>query len=265
MAIRRREEILKRSRQMERHRRSLRQIVLSVLLVILIGASLIAVNLNAFAIKSVLVRGAGNTPSGDIELLARKGITGSYLYLVPRASVFFYPRALLTKSIFALSPRIASVRMHVSAARTLVIDIAERSPRYLWCGTGTDCLYLDENGFAFAHAFSGNGLPYPIFSIGSTTPVLEHLALPSSTFLPLSHFVDTLPVKAERIRVEGERSEITVNGGYRLIVNSYTDFTAARRNLSVTLASQELTGPLSQGKTLQYIDLRVPEKVFYKF
>ena len=265
MAIRRREDILKRSREMRRKRRSIQRIVFVVLLIALIGASLVAVNVSTFAIKSILVRGTTSVPSGDVELLARKDIAGSYFYLVPRASVFFYPHATLLKDISALSPRIASVQMHVSATRILVIDIMERSQRYLWCRESTDCLYLDDNGFAFAHAFTGKGLPYPIFDIGSSTPTLERVALPPSTFIPLARFIDTLPSGVTRVRIEGQRSEISMAAGYRLIVNTYTDFATARKNLAVTLASPELTVPLSRGTTLQYIDLRVPEKVFYKF
>ena len=134
MAVRRREDILKRSREMKSRRRTHRRLALVITFVVFISASLIALNLNAFDIKSILVRGTGSLPSGDIELLAREGMLGSYLYLVPRTNIFFYPHTALLKNIRELSPRIASVRMHVTTTRILVIDITEHAPRYLWCG-----------------------------------------------------------------------------------------------------------------------------------
>lgn len=275
MVARKREDILKRSREMERHRHKRRRLALAITLVVFIGVVLIAVNLNSFAIKSVLVRGAESIPSGDIELLAREGTRGSYLYLVPRASIFFYPRAQLLSAISTLSPRVASARMHVTTRRILVIDITERAPRYVWCGTAhassteakdeNGCLYLDIAGFAFAHAFNAKGLPYPIFIIGTNTPILERTALGPLVFAPLARFVDSLSPEVQRVEVEDERSEVFTTTGYRLIVNTYTDFESARRNLSVMLARPEIRERLSHGEVPEYIDLRVPEKIFYKF
>lgn len=275
MVARKREDILKRSREMERRRYKRRRLVLALSLSVLVGGALIVVNLNTFAIKSILVRGTESFPSGDIELLAREGTRGSYFYLVPRASIFFYPRAQLTSAIQDLSSRIASVRMHVTTKRILVIDVTERAPRYLWCGGGTasstetrdknGCLYLDANGFAFAHAFNAKGLPYPVFIIGTSTPTLERAALGPLTFTPLARFVDTLAPDVERVDVHDERSEIFTKTGYRLIVNTFTDFGAAQRNLAIMLARPEVREKLSHGEVPEYIDLRVPEKVFYKF
>jgi len=265
MAIRRREDILKRSREMKRKRRSLRRIVFVVIVVVLIAASFFILSLDTFTIKSVLVRGSTSVPSGDIELLAHKTIAGSYAYTIPRSSIFVYPRTTLITHISALSPRIVSVQVHISATRILVIDISERTPRYLWCGDSPDCVYLDEGGFAFARAFTDLALPYPIFTMATSTPALNQTILDQHRFIPLARFIDTLPLKVQRVHIEGDRSDITVASGYRIIVDAYTDFAAARRNLLVALSRPEFTIPFSRGEVLQYIDLRIPQKVFYKF
>lgn len=250
---------------MERKRRAFRRTVLGVALVVLVVGVFVIINLSTFKIRGVTVRGANNVPSGDVELLANSAITGSYVYVVPRSSIFFYPRSLLTTRVKALSPRIASVRVYVNAARTLVIDISERSPAYLWCSEKDACLLVDKGGFGFAQAFGSANLLFPRFIIGSTTPKVGNVPLSLDVFIPLARFIDTVPVKVTRVYVLGERSEIVTKEGYTLIVNIYTDLASARRNLMLALSDPELTSSFARGIYPEYIDLRVAEKVFYKF
>lgn len=117
------------------------------LLVLLVGG-LFFFRMASFQVDKVRVIGAGSAES-EIKQGSEKLLTGSYLFLVPRSSIFFYPQEEITSFIKSQFPEVASVSASVSPSGLLEIKVLERQESALWC-RGNDCYNMDATGFVFS-------------------------------------------------------------------------------------------------------------------
>ncbi|MDZ4284338.1 MAG: hypothetical protein U1A28_00760, partial [Patescibacteria group bacterium] len=113
-------------------------------------------------ITTVSVSGGMTVDSGRVEREAQSLLAGSYFLLVPKRFSYTYPQNALVQVLGRL-PRVAHASVTRTSRTTLSVVLVEYTPSALWCSTqgvredaeqdfGGECLYISEDGFAFAEA-----------------------------------------------------------------------------------------------------------------
>ncbi len=265
----RKEAILKRSIELKRRVRAIKFVLSFGAVIFSILAVLIVLNVPALRLSRVTVDGTRTVSEEEISRAVLEVLRGSYIYLVPHSNVFFYPRERVRITTQAVSPRIKDVRLRAYGYKTLVVQVKERTPVALWCTSGMGsttptCVLLDDWGFAFSIAPYTNGSAYLLFSTSHTKPVIGSSIMEEGAFAALHTFARSFPIHIVSVVVDAERYTLKTREGYDILVNPRIPFDVTRRSVLAALESEALTPSARSGKVLQYLDVRVLGKVFYK-
>lgn len=260
---------------LERKRRRLR-----ILLGILVLAPLILTATGAYisrlpnlSIERVYVYGNVAVSTEDILSLIRVKLDGNYLYAFPRHNVLLYPKDDIASSILERFPRLATASIGFRDFQSISIEVTERRSLGIWCGNSPeekgDCYFLDGEGLLFAKApkFSGNVFLEYYGHISSSTPLranfLSKEELQRTKYL--LHELERLELVARSFYARGETTrEIKFGSGGKVIFESTKDYGSMLRDLEALLQSEPFKGFDRNSFALDYIDLRLGNKVFYK-
>jgi hypothetical protein len=250
-----------------------------MLLISALAAGLYVIWMPAFRIHEVEASG----PSADAAKLVVKQYTmGTFAYVIPRNSVFFYPKEKVRSAILDASPEVSAVSLTRTSFSSISVETTPRAKAFLWCGSSIDtpipdgsCYDADIDGLIFMkdHDMVSS-------TTGSSTPAVQgevrvfgaldrdipeggsavraHMA--SATYLPNAlKFVDAIrelkaPVSALAIR--GDEADLWLSGPTRIT------YVLGHENDAALLAASTLpTISLTDG-TINYIDLRFPGKAY---
>ncbi|MDP2593397.1 MAG: hypothetical protein Q8P52_01975 [bacterium] len=240
--------------------------------------TVIVTRLHVFTLGDIQVYGASFVPKSEIINASQKIIEGGYVFgLFPKSSVFLYPKANLRKTLSEKFPSLSETKIGLSDFTALVITVKERKPEALWCGEKKSesenienkCFFVDENGFVYARA--------PDFSPGVYMKIYGPLRYPGP--LPPGAYIfrekDWQKVKEisismseaakleilEYIEKEAEVA-IVFENGTELYISSKENWQETAKKLENAVGEIERTGLFL--KDIEYIDARIPNKVFYK-
>ena len=244
-------------------------------IIIFIGALTWLSRARAFALTSVAVSGNVGVNAQDVETLAEKEIAGAYVGLFAKSNSFIYPKNKIEKDIAAMYPSISSIDIQPQA-HVLSVKIGERKPAYAWCsGLPTDssdskCFFMEDSGYIFSEAphFSGNA--YFVFygGIGSSTNSIGTHFLSSNEIAAFAAFKSTLEQKGVVItslfvRDMGVREASLLKHG-KIIFKASDDLSSISNSIQLLKKNTQLLNSAGT-TTLDYIDLRFGNKVYYKF
>jgi cell division septal protein FtsQ len=222
-------------------------------------------------IAAVEVSGANTISPELIEQYADSVLHDGSYHFISHSNIFAYPKAVLAHDIVADFPgiRAADVSRNGIFSNTLSVRVEERAPFAQWC-EGTICYVLDDSGFIYApyDASSTAALPngYVFFGAlaSSTAPV-------GQTFIPghMPGVVALLTILQQQtgfsprtIAIEGDQDlVIRFFEGFDLKASFGADASTLARNLKLVLNSDALQG---KEASIEYIDLRFGDRVFYK-
>lgn len=271
-------------KEKRRRRAFLLRGALALAAAVAIGGALSAITrADALSIGTIEVKGAATVSAEEVKSLATEFLAGKYAYLFPKASALLYPAAALEGAIVARFPRVAAADARLLSPTALSISLTERTPHALLCsprpeGEGeegkeptepaTPCYFLDETGFVFSKAPEFSGTPFFRYeSWASAEDPVGTFFLPAERFRELDFFVASVrsagtdPVSLALLP-EGDVS-LALSGGARILFSEAQDLAEVFENLQAVLSSEVVKeqGVLS----LDYLDLRFGNKVFYKF
>ena len=260
--------------RLRKRRRLLRVVVVFVVCVLLILLGLIGLTyVPALQIKTVSVSGAQTLSSSTIAAFAGERLRGSYWWVLPKSSIFLYPKRTIAESLMGKYPILASADVHAVDFQSIAVLVVERTPRALWCTStnsvpSTSCLLMDENGVVYADA--------PIFSEPvylAYTGVLTKSTLPKQFLTPqefqsLSALVDAIAQKISDERVESVQVDnvrdvrVRFVSGFTLLFSLDDHGGDVFERLILALTAEPLTKhKLSK---FEYLDLRFGDKLYYK-
>ena len=246
-------------------------------LILLIGGVLVS-RAKSLQISTIEVSGALVTGSAPVEAVTKDMLSGYYLWLIPRANFFLYPRGALEKVLLRKFPRFSSVSIEVKGLQTLQISAIERQPFALYClpggalaksGATGACSFLDESGFIFDTAPTFSEGVY--FAYSSALPIEAPLGkefLPATEFRLLSGFIEKLQelnVKPLSFTLSQDEENLILVGGAVLKWNRESDLSRIFSNLEAFLSSDAIKGQKDFWNKLLVLDLRTENKVFYTF
>lgn len=212
-----------------------------------------------------------------IDELAKNTMSGSYLGIIPRDSVFFFPKKELRTRIRGTYSDIAALSIFRTGLQTISLRVAKRVPIARWCpenalsavGTSTidtfvleECYLFDDSGVLFATSSD----------VAIVNPFIFHSPLEQGDVLgqvvPHASELPTAFDFARQISSPGSQvtsltlteQEVTLNlsNGTKVIYTLGTEEAAF-----TTLTSAKDSIKLSDG-SIDYVDLRFGSKVYLK-
>jgi len=234
---------------------------------VLIGGGIFGLHRPEVTIASVEVEGAHYTREDLVQQFATSMLKGSYFFLIPRSSTFFYPRHAMIRDAQGLFPAVQSIEIRRDHFTSLHIRITERETSAWWCtslSSSTSCYLMDEHGFIFTKAEESRN-DVLVYTGGVTAQP------PATTFLnggyaSLSVFVaDTAQATGrtpESVSVD-EHEDVTIffkeGGELRFSYQSAHD--ALLENIASVFASRRF----HSDEILEYADFRFGNKIYVKF
>lgn len=224
-------------------------------------------------IQNIGVVGEDVIPAQAITTLAREVLTGNYFWIIPRSTIFFYPRGAIEAALPRVYPKIKEASTSFKNLTTIEIVVEERQPFALWCGENRlegaipKCFFLDETGFIYGPApdFTGDVYFHYYGSLPKSDPVGQHF-LSQEEFSRLSFFFIALVERGINARDFAVRDdtdyEFYLDNGIQVLFAREQDLTLLLQNLESVLISEKLKNV--DLATVEYIDLRFGNKVFYK-
>lgn len=268
-----------------RRRRIFRNTFLALLLLLIAGAFYLAWR-PGFRIETVTASGPGSDVSKQIVLT---DIGGTYLHILPRNSIFFYPQGKIRAAILDSIPETAAVSLQRDSFSSIHVTAIPREESFLWCGTSIDtpdpngCYDADAEGFIFKPD-AGSADSGMASSTASTTmpssargevrifapldrdisngesPIRAHVV--SASYLPNAlKFVDavrTLGAPVSALALRGDEADLWLGAKTRI-----TYVLGQEREAADVAASALPTLNLADG-SIQYVDLRFPGKAYVK-
>lgn len=259
---------------MRREQRAVRGVFLcGVLFLFLIAIASIS-RLEALTIGEVSVSGTETADGAAIAKLAEERLEGSYWLLVPRRSVFAYPKAAIAESIRAAYTQIATTSLSARPG-VLRITVAEHHPAFVWCRVpdSTECYYMTATGYIYAPAphFSGGAVYLSWFGGIAGEPVGTQFGSTTDAFGKIVRVIRELPrvMNDTVMNVEAMGSgdyRIGMRSAADVIMHEEDDSDAILERLSLALSAPAFKEKRADSSLrLEYIDLRFGKKVFYTF
>jgi hypothetical protein len=261
-----------RSALKERRRkaRTIFSTLLVVIAVITVLGAIYVVWQSPVRIHTVTVEG---TNADHIRALTEAQLQGTYAFVVPRNSIFFYPEQDIRESVLREHPEVAAVAVSRQAFDTIVVRAIERMPAFMWCGPTVDvpspdgtCFSVDAEGMVFAPvlpevAASSTALRIyaPLDSEDDTTlrsHVLGSHAIPGA--LRFVKAIRAMGIPISSLVLRGDEADLWVNSSTRIT------YVLGREEEAAQLADAAFPTLNLRDGSIAYVDLRFNKKVYIK-
>lgn len=227
-----------------------------------------------FLVVEVVVLGENVVGKEEIVLAVKRSLAGHYLWIIPRANAFIYPRRVIERYLLEAFPKFKFVDLNVGEQRRLLVTVEERTPFALYCVDISDpkdtseCFFLDEEGFVFAPAPSFSGTVYFIYATQNPieNPLGQRFML-SEEFKSLPKFIEALAVlNIHPLALEiGDEYVLFLPNGGQIMWRRDSDLTIIRSNLEAFLSDDSIKAQGNFFDKILRLDLRTENKVFYTF
>lgn len=285
-----RAQLIKASRQIKRRRKIIQLFGIICLIIIILALIVYALYRPKLRIQNIEIVGADSVNKQEIIQLVRQETAGSYFWLVPKNSRFFYSVKNLTEKISLAFPRIGEIKLAI-ADRKLLITIVERESKLLWClgnSASEGCYFVDSTGVAFSLA--PNFADHVLFEVyqevstsSSASDVLGRVVLPPEMLNGIFSQKDSVSRVLNEKKIF-DRSIITsvklvaddsyifniespAGSGYKwhLITNSKMSGESLSELLTALWESEMFNSEvIKTKKQLSYVNASLASKVFFK-
>jgi hypothetical protein len=222
--------------------------------------------IDSLQIKHVAVVGGETIPHQIIKDKANTALSGTYLALVPKRFIPFYPKKKVAESVRQVS-RVKNAHVELTEDQTLTIVFDEYVPSALWCAEpeSESCLFMDHLGYAFAEAPTLEGSAFPRYIEEKAEPTVDTQGFDSAFIKDTEAFASMLETQLSlyvtHIYKRGNYDvEYTISGGGVIKVSQSISMQESFDNLQAILLSEEFKH-IEPG-AFQYIDLRFGDKIF---
>lgn len=253
----------------------------AVVLILFVVLLILVSRLEQFAINEVQVEGNYVINAESVKKIAQAELEGKYFGLFPRSNVIIFPSKSIGASVASIFKRIENIDVSFDGWHSIKVSIEERKPSGVWCGgsfeegngESKDCFFLDEDGYIFSESphFSGN-LFFRYYGGNENISGISSRYLDEDTFKERAFFIQSL----HGIGLNPIAYEWGANGDSKIFVipnressidttilfNNSDDLSRIFENLILVLEDDifEKNGVT----TLEYIDLRFGNKVYFK-
>jgi cell division septal protein FtsQ len=229
-------------------------------------------NASFLKITSIQVSGENVIPESSITNAVQDDISGSYLGLFSRSSIFLYPKNKIVADLTGLYPTLSSVSINAQDFHTINVVVSEREAHALWCGsdpaTAQSCFLLDTDGLAYANAPQYSGEVFRTYYGPLPSDALPQQFLSQASFHSLAALVDAFQGVIASDTVQSisidtnDDVHLAFDSGAEILFALHDDSGQIFQRFSLALTAEPLLShPLSD---FEYVDLRFGDKVYYK-
>lgn len=227
-----------------------------------------------FLIKETVISGVDVVDRDEMKSLTEGLLEGFYFWFVPRSNLAVFPRAEIKSTLLENFKRLKNVKLETSE-NTLIVSIEERIPAALYCPEAlrnlgaSSCYFIDKEAliFAKAPAFSGDSF----FIYGTETTIddpIGKVVASVEEFSALSVFfknLEYLEIRAKALEIGDESYTLLTDENARLMWKKEYGLEKIYENLDAFLSEETIRAEKNFLERVEYLDLRVEDKVFYRF
>ena len=279
---------LRPSHIVERKRKKTKRGVFLVFigLLVVVGGAVYISRLPSLKISSVEVTGNKVVDTKDIQDTTMRVLSGKYLFVFPKDNFLIYPQREVLDLLEVTFPRAEYINASLQGQK-LIIEMKERGGRFLWCGdepssdsTNEECYFTDGRGYIFDKApyFSDN-VYLKIYGIrvSQNESIIGSRVLPEDSFLKAVNLRAVLYEKGVQARYlylkeDGDYEFYLTHSSSesatrpRIFFFMNADFATIANNLISALENEPLKTDFKEKySSLEYLDARFDNKVFFKF
>jgi hypothetical protein len=251
-----------------------------ILLVLVVVAAMIAfLRKKEFQITDVTVVGAQAMDASEVVSVVKASLAGNRLAVIPRSNTLLLSKISLRSEILAALPVLSDASIQFKGRNTLKVSVVEKDPEYVWC-EGEVCYFVDEQGVLYGEAPVFSDGVYIILSRGNVDAA--HPAgmsyLPREDMSMLGRIVKQLEqypahVLGVDVRKDGDVAlridslkGVSVNSQAFILVAKTDTVQSVNDALNLIMGDKGFVDTLkAKGEKLEYVDLRFPGKIYYKF
>ena len=218
-------------------------------------------------ISEVAIAGLSVSDEKELREEILEKLKARRFLILPKDHLIFFPKEEI-QTLLANKFRVKDFEMEKDFPSGLKISIVERKTWAVWCLADSNrCLLIDREARAFESAagFAGGAILKIIDARNEN--FLGKNILPDKSFEKIVFLIDNAPkrvgeeIKTVNIKSAGDTYLLYVKTGWYVLIDDETDEKKALENLYLALNSE-----IKERKAeLEYIDLRFPDKVFYKY
>lgn len=264
-------DILGDSRKKKRKRIVIKLLLAFFLLLVIFALIIWSFYIDYFRVKKITVEGNSFLESEKIISNVSSSLNGKHFYILPKSNILIIPKKEIINNLLNNFLRIKSIDISRDLPDAIIIAIKERKPTALLCEERR-CLFLDDNGYAFEESAFFSGDIYVKFidereDVGNLVSdrKLSFQLIPEIQYKNLINFTDLLArekIKISHILLKNEGLyEFHAVEGWHILLSERGDYKIAFDNLKIALENQIK----DKRPDLEYVDLRLRNKVFYKF
>jgi cell division septal protein FtsQ len=225
-------------------------------------------------IDTISVQGNESVSSEEIINKANQELDGKYFKYFSKRNYFIEKNSNLSNLLKNNFNRLGSVEIEKKFPRTLVIRVDERQAELVWCSAGV-CYLIDQDGLAYS---SANGTDEELRNNNFLT-IIDDSARPvdiekTSISPELMNYIKNInAVVRDDLKIEAgsgihtpsiASGEIYLQTGEGWVMKLSSQISPEdTKKIIQTVFDKELDQ--EKRKNLEYLDLRVKNKVYYKY
>ncbi|OGN04752.1 MAG: hypothetical protein A2831_01305 [Candidatus Yanofskybacteria bacterium RIFCSPHIGHO2_01_FULL_44_17] len=219
-------------------------------------------------VRSITIE-AADEMRAQLNIAAEDWLNKKFGFFPRRSNILFLSGDQLSSTLIDQFPRLESARVVKKIPHSLEISVEERKSAGIWClSDGVRCLYFDKNGVAFNETQSSAG--YLILNVKDMRSrelklgdiVADNIWLASIIKARELLTKNDLDIRKFVIPAESfdEFYAITASG-WKIVFSNSTDISKQIDALRIFLEEKP---SINQKANLQYIDLRIQDRIYYK-
>lgn len=280
--VNKREPVARAERPVEPSRGGRTFVAIGFVLLLIIGGLAAFIKSPRFLITNITVSGVRSLEAESVIEVARQGIRGAALGIVPRSHIFFLSKRAWQRAILEELP--AAERIIVSFdGMTANVDVTEREPQYVWCPTDTTdtrCAFLDDTGLRFEIAPRYSRGVFLVFFGGEIVPLSESVRSRLFNREQFTRVMETVQVlrdqqiAIDQVTFEGEDVAYGFQAAHGALIPAGAVIRATRATVPSDIGSRAMLVWQEAGfarsfqanpEMLRVIDVRFPGSIAYRF
>ncbi len=260
--------------QRKRRARMLKITFIVVAILLVFGATVWISYFSFLRFDKVVVKGNVAIDSADIEAVAQKHLAGAYGSIYAKSNKLIYPKDEIEADILASFPSINTLAIEAEG-KALQVSLTERKPAYIWCKgtpqtkTTDDCYFMDASGAIFSKGpqVSGNAY-FTFYGLITDEDPIGKVFLSEEMIKGIDMIKNTLDQNNVEVNAfitnEDKVNEIILTKGGKIVFKADQDPAITSSSISLLKKKTKLLDQTGTS-TLEYIDLRFGNKVYYKY
>ncbi len=252
-----------------------------LLLCVIIAGSIALLQSKQYQFTNIELYGIKTFPSEEVDQFIQKYLSNNWIGIIPQSSTITFSKTRLINTLQSEFPIIATVHVTLPEPNTLNIYVQEKQPVCIWCFSHDECVFLDHEGIVYSKAPNFSDGVYPIFTSEETKVFDQYLGKsiidPDTMyrFITLFKNLQSNDIALSQVKfLENGDISFAIEKLFGKYPESSTEILGTLNQDDVLFIRNIVTGLNHQTfkeqfklnpKSLEYIDLRFPEKIFFKF